>query len=174
MFGGAGTDDRRQAVKVVVAYCDLHPATKIAAEEADHVRWGDTSADAEAYWRLLREMWAEGDTFAVLEQDKVPGPGALRAIHDCERAWCAYPVEQQGGGLADFPTLSCAKFGASLMARWPGAVDIAGQLSMGYFDGAPITGRHYRRLDMAMARVLWTRSGPVHWHPAGMVEHRHQ
>lgn len=162
-------------MKVVVPYVHLHPAT-VAALERDGIeaRYVDVSSDVEDAWQLLAECWAAGEGFAVVEQDKVPAPGALPALIDCPERWCAYPVSMQSGTYAGFPTLSCAKFAGDLMARWPDLMNHVGGTFMGVLGGQSITGRHYARLDMAVALWVARRSGPVHWHPAGMVEHLHQ
>lgn len=157
-------------VKVVVPFCNLSTDT-MAALERDGIkaRFQTTATDDRAYARLLCQLWAEGETVVLLEQDKVPAPGAIRAIHDCDSPWCAYPVDMhQTGRPADFPTLSCVKFSDLLMERWPDLMERVAAHPMG--DTPP---GHYSRLDMAVALWAHRRAGPVHWHPAGMIEHHH-
>lgn len=162
-------------LKVVVPYTRLHPAVHEALErDGAEARYCDTSADQEAYWRVLCDAWAERETFIVLEQDKVPVPGALLALWCCPSLWCAYPVPRwQDGQYTDFPSLSCAKFDASIMERFPRLmVEKVGEIGIGGGDVPP---RHYQRLDMAIA--LWVHLSigrGVCWHPRGMVEHQHQ
>lgn len=165
-----------RGLKVVVAYFRLNPAVPAALErDGITARYCDTSADDEAYWRLLRDLWSEGDTFVVLEQDKVPAPGAIQAIHDCPSLWCAYPVPRwQDGGYSDFPPLCCVKFHALLMERFPKLMEekVGG---VGIGDPRLAVPRHYARLDMAVA--LWVHLSigrGVCWHPRGMVRHEHE
>jgi hypothetical protein len=159
-------------MKVVVAYCQLHPKTVEAvwasADEMDEIVWADTSRSDDAYYDVLREHWSRGETFVVLEQDKVPAPFALRELHDCLEPWCTYPVPMAHNGLpCDFVSLSCTKFGAELMAHWPNLMDRVGEMNMGFGP------KHWNRLDMCMANQVHRKSGPCHWHPADMVGHEH-
>lgn len=159
-------------MRVVVAYCSLHPETKAAVEaalrEGDEVVWADTSASDIAYYELLADQWREGKTFVLLEQDKLPKPGALRELYDCPEPWCTYPVPMAHNGQpASFVTLSCTKFAAELMLDWPDTIERAGQRDYGY--GA----KHWNRLDMAVAAVLNWRLGACHWHELGRVGHDH-
>lgn len=161
-------------LKVVVAHSatNLNPAVRAALEsEGIEARFCDTSADVEAYWRLLCVLWREGETTVLLEGDKVPVPGAVRAIYDCPSQWCAYPVPMQNGQYCDFPTLACVKFGADLMARLPHVIEReVGTIGIGGGDVPP---RHWQRLDMAL--TLWLHQGRgVCWHPKGMVRHEHK
>lgn len=160
-------------MKVVVAYCQLHPETAVAAWNEftpdDSFWFADTSGSDTAYFETLAEHWADGETFVLLEQDKIPAPGALRDLYSCEHPWCSYPVPMaHNGEPCDFVSLSCTKFGSELMKRWPDLMDAVGKRDMGYGP------KHWNRLDIAMAFELWRRIGPVHWHPAGMVEHKHE
>jgi hypothetical protein len=159
-------------VKVVVAYCQLHPKTVEAvygsADELDDIRWTDTSASDFAYYELLSRCWAEGETFVILEQDKIPAPFALRDLYDCEHPWCTYPVPMAHNGQpCDFCSLSCTKFGSELMTRWPDLMERVGTMNMGFGP------RHWNRLDMCMANQIHRKIGEVHWHPAGRVGHEH-
>jgi hypothetical protein len=165
-------------LKVVVAYVQLHPKTIEAvwasADEQDDIRWADTSASDDAYYKLLADCWAERETFVLLEQDKMPAPFALRDLYDCESPWCTYPVPMAHNGQpCDFCSLSCTKFGSELISAAPDLMERVAKLDMGRGP------KHWDRLDMSMAlecaRALGRmRLNPqVHWHPAGMVGHEH-
>ena len=161
-------------MKLVIAYTRIHPKTVAAVfdsiDELDDVRWADVSASDSAYYELLRDLWAERETFVVLEQDKVPDQGALRDIYDCPQLWCTYPHLMANGDPIPLsqPTLGCSKFSADLMVRWPGLIERSGRLDMGY------GGKHWGRLDMAVAAGLMWAVGPCHVHEFGRLAHEHQ
>lgn len=164
-----------RSLKVVVAFCRLNPAVREALRrDGIPAYYFNTSIDDEAYWRLLCALWAQKESFILLEQDKVPQPGAIQALWNCPNLWCAYPVPMwQTDRYADFPSLSCVKFDRALMERAPNLMtEQVGQIGIGGGDVPP---RHYQRLDMAVA--LWVQlanRGEVCWHPKGMVRHEHQ
>ena len=160
-------------MKVVVAYCQLHPETEraifSALEAGDVVIWADTSYSDTAYFDLLSRHWAMGQTFVVLEQDKVPDDGALRELYECPEPWCTYPVPMaHNGEPCDFVSLSCTKFGSELMDRFPNLMERVGLMEMGF--GL----KHWNRLDMAMAGQIAGRGVTPHWHAAGRIGHKHQ
>lgn len=160
-------------MKIVVPYVNLNPRTRAAvAREAgngDTVIWADTSGSESAYYQLLMKLWAERETFVNLEQDKIPAPGALRAIFDCPEPWCTYPhYANQGEWVAEQPTLGCTKFAAELMIDWPDLIERSGRLNMGFGSG------NWGRLDMAItAGLLWA-VGSCHVHEFGLLDHDHE
>jgi hypothetical protein len=162
-------------MKLVIAYCQLHPKTLQAVwdsvDELDDVYWADTSKSDDAYFRVIEDHWAERESFVLLEQDKIPAPFALRDLYDCESPWCTYPVPMaHNGEPCDFVSLSCTKFSAELINIAPDLMERVAKHNMGF--GC----KHWCRLDMAMAlecaRAI--RKPTAHWHPAGMVGHEHQ
>jgi hypothetical protein len=165
-------------LKVVVAYCQLHPKTVEAvwasADEMDEIVWADTSSDDSSYFDLIVHHWALGETFVVLEQDKIPAAFALRELHDCPEPWCTYPVPMaHNGEPCDFVSLSCTKFSGELIAGAPDLMERVARLDWGYGP------KHWNRLDMSMAlecaKALgrMRRTPDCHWHPAGLVGHEH-
>ena len=161
-------------MKVVLAYIKLHPGTLALAqgemtEKGDQLALENTAENDSAYFEAIAKHWAAGRTFVLLEQDKLPHPPALRALHDCPHLWCTYPVPMAHNGQpCDFVSLSCTKFSGELMARYPDLMAHVGQRDMGY--GL----KHWNRLDMAMALEIGRRIGDCHWHEAGRVGHEHQ
>ena len=159
-------------MKLVVAYCQLNremvDAVWNSCDELDTIEWADTSGSDVAYYELLTRIWAEGEGFVLLEQDKVPDQGALRELYDCPRAWCSYPHLTAGGGMAEFPTLGCTKFATELMEKYPQLMEIVGTRDAGYGP------KHWGRLDISIGFELWRRSGAVHWHDPQRVIHKHQ
>lgn len=157
-------------MKVVVAYCRLHPAVRTALEQDGiKARYCETPVeDIEAYWRLLRDLWAEGETFVFLQQDKIPAPGAVQAIHDCPNLWCTYPCLAWDGGEVKPVGLSCVKFAAGLIQRVPGLMEMVG--STAYSN---LRLRHWTGIDWLIYDRLIGRYGQC-LHPADMVRHEHQ
>ena len=95
-------------MKIVVPYTQLHPDTVAAVwdafEPGDEIVWADVTGSDKAYFQILNEHWRQGQTFVNLEHDKVPAPGALRELHDCESPWCSYPhFAAQGPWVAELP-----------------------------------------------------------------------
>jgi hypothetical protein len=165
-------------VKIVVAYCQLHPKTVAAVwdavSEREEIVWGDTSGSDMAYYELLTRCWAEGETFVVLEQDKIPVPGALSELYNCSEPWCSFPVPMANTGTpCGFVSLSATKFGEVLIQGAPDLMERVAKLDMGYGP------KHWNRLDMSMnmecARALgrMRRLPHVHWHADGMIGHEH-
>lgn len=159
-------------MKIVVPYVELNARTKAAVDDAirdgDRVVYVDTSESPLAYYHLLLKCWAERETFINLEQDKIPAPGALRAIFDCPEPWCIYPhYANQGDWVAENPTLGCAKFAAELMQDWPDLIERSGRLDLGLGSG------NWGRLDMAITAGLFWAVGSCHIHEFGLLEHDH-
>ena len=75
-------------MNVLVPDVNLRVETVNAVEE----EWAepklvDTSGP-DAYWQALADMWQAAETCIVLEGDKVPAPGVLRSLWECDRPWC--------------------------------------------------------------------------------------
>lgn len=77
--------------------------------------------DGDAYWRLLRDTWAEGREFFVVEQDVIVWQGGIRALEECTESWCTYPTMCHGRMIST--TLGAVKFGSQLLERNPGIWD---------------------------------------------------
>lgn len=83
----------------------------------------DVSGSDTAYAELLAALWADQETFLVVEHDIVIHEGLVAEYEACDEEWCSspytyfdIPVMVGGGGLG------CTKFSRSLMRRWPTAV----------------------------------------------------
>lgn len=74
-------------MKVVCCYTRLHPETEeIMWKVGADMRWcGD---DAYHYWRVIRELWAEGKPLILVEHDLVPTPEQLQELADCPEPVC--------------------------------------------------------------------------------------
>jgi hypothetical protein len=117
---------------------------------------------------MLAEWWPRGETFIVLEQDKIPVRGALQELWQCGHLWCTFPVAMRGGGpdIAPYPSLACTKFDRELMERAPDLMQNVGTLDLGFGE------REWSRLDLAIAGLLEPLCAP-HWHARGRVMHLH-
>jgi hypothetical protein len=83
--------------------------------------------DNHAYAQLVAELWRDGETFAIIEDDIAPWPGAIRHMLDCPRHWCGYHYCLPGRWDADeedverklWGTTGCYKVSAAVMAAAP-------------------------------------------------------
>lgn len=75
------------------------------------------------YADLLRGLWHEPGELIVVEQDVVPPPGSLQALHDCPALWCGHMLPFQGG--VNSGTLGLAKFSAECKRVFPLLFDFA-------------------------------------------------
>lgn len=107
-----------RAMHVVVPHVNLAPETRQALSDVNP-EYVDVSADETAYWRLMVHLWEAGETFIIVEHDIVVPPGALAAMWECPRDWCAHPYRM---GSIVATALGCVKFGAGLLQRQPKAV----------------------------------------------------
>lgn len=47
-------------------------------------------SDEHAYAQLLAELWRDGESFTIVEDDIAPWPGAIMAMIACPHYWCGY------------------------------------------------------------------------------------
>lgn len=85
--------------------------------------------DGDAYWRLLRDAWAEGEEFFVVEHDVLVWAGAISQMSECSARWCSLPTMCHGRYIST--TFGCVKFGRDLVERNPA-----------FFDDIPTTWFH--------------------------------
>lgn len=112
-------------MRVICCFTDLHPKAdrylRASAPEAERI---DVSGDSEAYYRALRDAWADGETFVSIEQDVLLDPGALRDLDVCQREWCSAG-----------PDLWCWRVRSEVMSALPN-----------FFDEIPPLYRYWSRL----------------------------
>lgn len=83
--------------------------------------------DPHAYARLVAQLWRDGETFAIVEHDIAPWPGAVRKMLDCAALWCGfyYPLPGRWDVDSDDPdsnlfgTTGCYKVDAAVMDEAP-------------------------------------------------------
>jgi hypothetical protein len=71
-----------------------------------------------SYYRLVRNLWHDGETFIIVEHDIIPWPGAVTILDQCSQPWCLNPYNNQTDG-----SLGCTKFGKTLLTQYPDALD---------------------------------------------------
>jgi hypothetical protein len=129
---------RGHDITVVMPYTRLRNEVVQALAGWDVV-FVDVSGSDEAYWELLARLWAKGTGFILIEHDILVRPDTLDELVNCERPWCSFQVPYVGRLYAG---LSCAKFTAALIARYPDALDRIAELEDE--DHRP---KHWCRLD---------------------------
>lgn len=134
----------------------VHPATLAALDLSPwEVEFRDVSHSDIAYADLLCELWADADTFCIVEHDIVPHPWALAELAMCPEPYCAFPYPwTQAVG----PALGCTRFSSHFMRVYPDAAEIAARIPSP--RGKP---GHWGTLDVwlqgAVLRDLY------HWQP---------
>jgi hypothetical protein len=149
------------AVKIVLAFTHIAPGVREALSATGR-SWdeADVSASDIAYWELLRDLWAEGQTFYNVEQDVIVRPDTFDELEACPEPWCGFPVPYLGG---EYPGMACVKFSSEIIAACPDALDRAGAMSNG--NHPP---KHWCTTDHFLQRVVLPLTGHrqhVH-HPA--------
>lgn len=104
----------------------------------------------EHYFAFLRERWATGKTFVVVEHDVVLTSEALRGLLACKEPWCAVPYPYLGGL---YYGLGCMKFAEDLIRKVPDALAQVGRIGHGTQTHPP---RHWCNLDSRLQAVLTT------------------
>lgn len=131
-------------MRIVVPFTRVEP--RVCAAVGAAADFVDVSSDDEAYWCLLADLWAAGESFTVVEHDIVVNETALASLSECESPWCACAYPYKGVWLAG---MGCTKFSASLMAAFPTAVERAGALSDPWHPR-----KHWCSLDMFLQVTL--------------------
>lgn len=79
--------------------------------------------DDDSYWQLLRDRWAAGTEFFIVEQDVMVWHGAIKIMKACEDGvgWCTLPTVCHGRAITT--TLGAVRFSQRLIERNPGFWD---------------------------------------------------
>lgn len=150
----------------MVPYVRLSPHTRAAVDAYDPV-YVETPGPF-GYIDALEQAWSTGQGFCLVEQDKVPWPGALEQLWACPGQWCVFPCPTRNGSFVDFPTLATVKFSTDMIQAHPNLMQWVRTISVGDRPaGFPL------RLDMAIYDIASRLRIAPHWHgPA--VDHRHE
>ena len=105
--------------------------------------------DGDGYWTLLRDSWAEGREFFIVEHDVLVWQGAIQQMTECEGDWCSLPTICRGRMITT--TFGCVRFGQATIDRNPD-----------FWEDIPTTWFH---LDAGFAdKMGWPYIRPhVHW-----------
>lgn len=76
-------------MRVVVPFTDVTLGCRSSLERyCPQAELYDVSGDVEAYWRLLSDVWADGETFVLIEHDAEWDERAIRALEECPEPYC--------------------------------------------------------------------------------------
>jgi hypothetical protein len=139
--------------RVVLALIDTQRHLEIA--------WVTDSDDA--YFDLLSGLWTAGESFIVVEHDVLVRSSSLDELEGCSSPWCAFQVSYVGTTWAG---LSCAKFTAELMGRYPNAFTAISEAS-----DVRHPPKHWCRIDSWLRGYLGDRDETLCEH-APPLEHR--
>lgn len=162
----ARPDEGREPLRLIVPYTSLRPETAAALAESGFPFEEARVDDGDGYCRLLSGLWRAGESFAIVEQDIVVGPGTLPDLAACPRDWCSFGYAYMTSG--NYHGLGCARFSSALLARVPDAMDRVAVMS----DKTHPPG-HWCRLDGWLALVL-TSSGEKRCEHLPPVGHLHR
>jgi len=81
----------------------------------------------QSYAQLVAKLWKDGETFAIVEDDIAPWPGAIKQLLACPRHWCGFhyalpgrwDVEDTGPYKSLWGTTGCFKVDSDVMRAAP-------------------------------------------------------
>ena len=131
----------------------------------------DVSSDVQAYFRLLCDLWAEGQDFLLIEHDMVPTAGAVAEMEACGKWWCTNPYVCNEWGTLIEVAFGFSRFRAGLMAAEPDAMEATVDVPV-MVNGHLWPPRHFQGLDCRFDCVMGARRYRQHAHEA-VIEHLH-
>lgn len=134
--------------RIAVPFAQLRAETVVALHSQE-VTYAPMTTD-QSYYELLRDLWHEGKSFVIVEHDIVITPDTIPELAVCENEWCAMAFPYRGEEKAW--SLACAKFSASLIARFPDLMEEVGGMS----DAKHPPG-HWCRMDAWIWQALTKR-----------------
>lgn len=114
---------KQGTVQYYVPYTGVQPGVVEAAPAG--TIWVEVSTSDVAYHEALSRIWAQGETFAVLEHDIICRPDIVHAFEDCPELWCTYGYEEMCHPQcreAWANALGCTRFRSELMGAVPDAL----------------------------------------------------
>lgn len=121
---------------IIVPYTRLYRENVAALPEA---RFVEIKGD-DGYRLLLRDLWAAGEPFVLVEHDVAPTARQIQSLNTCDRAWCHY-----GYVAGDWaPKFGCVRFSSQLIQATQGVWNDPswpwGQLDARFMDAAVSAG----------------------------------
>lgn len=86
---------------------------------------GDRPNHDHAYWRMLAEIWAKGEDFAIIEHDVICRPDVAEQFDACPEPWCVFSYANMCHDAcreAWANMLGATRFRAELIAAVPDAL----------------------------------------------------
>lgn len=134
-------------MKLVVPYTDLKPATLRATRSYPGAEYIYVGGDEYEYSALLRELWADGESFLLCEHDMEPTREQIDHMLTCPNGLCCGVYEWT---TCVGPALGFTRFRADFIATYPHVMEIASRIPSNY--GKP---GHWKQMDVwVMAAVL--------------------
>ena len=125
-------------MRVVMPYTlsglDLRARSALLAQ-APHLELIDCSASPVAYFEAFRALWADAETFLLVEHDVVIAPGTVAAFEACPELWCscrAVPSALHPDSEQAF--FQCVRWRNGARYRARAILDARGPLRFGWTD----------------------------------------
>lgn len=130
--------DQRTLVVVPATPDGLHPTVLPALLRADAEVLVLPMLHEDSYFQAVRTLWpqcgAEHVDLCIVEHDIEVGPDTLERFYRCRNLWCAHSYEVYWGNIARLYGgawgMGCVRYRWQLMARWPDAVEQAGEMDL--------------------------------------------
>jgi hypothetical protein len=158
--------------RVVVPHTPLLRQETVAALHAQGatVELTDVSGSDTAYWGALCSLWAQQETFTLVEHDVVLPPGALASLDSCPEPWCSVPSFDWWAHMRD-PNLGDFERGVLGRVAWTATFLRANRFRRDaieahpdLFTTIPPWCPHWQGLDRASLPRLASRIGQAHVH----------
>lgn len=143
-------------MRIVCPRTQVIPEVVEALDATEHPWEPVDLTHPEHYFDLLSELWAAGETFAIVEHDIVVDESVVDELEWCPHPWCAFPYRYLYGYHHG---LGCVRFHRDILRRHPKAMSLVGAMSD---EGHPP--KHYCRLDGWLRTVLSRRGESMHQH----------
>lgn len=148
-----------------VPHTACHPET--VANAPANATWVNVASSPNAYYAALLRIWAEGETFAILEHDVTCRPDVVESFDACPELWCLYqydPVCTCGNPNcreAWRNMLGCTRFRAELMVAVPDAM-----------ASIPTDNWDWHNVCDGLGNNLRAAGFKHHWHGPPVYHHR--
>ena len=82
----------------------------------------DLGTRHDAYRELLEELWQDGESFLIVEQDVEIHEAVIPELGACQEPWCLYAYNIGWPPAPVRSALGCVRFSAHLLAEYPNAI----------------------------------------------------
>lgn len=118
----------------------------------------DLGTRHDAYRDLLAELWAEGESFLIVEQDIEIHEAVIPGLERCQEPWCLHAYNIGWPPALVGSALGCVRFSDRLLSEFPGAI-----------AGLPVRG--WQQLDSAIYPRLREAGYRPHVHEPPVAHH---